>query len=165
MYEGYAEASSYGKPYEFHRTLIVVFRLDGFVFALHQGQQGFHVESVFYLLEDGVGYFLRYVFHPESLFHLAPSPLVVFYLVVDKEAGESFVVDKLLLCQELHVSCNGFLAQFPLLHLVEHFLRAMFGLGAESGELQQGLLLGHGFLGSLGLVVVAVFHTHSSVFI
>ena len=41
----------------------------------------------------------------------------------------------------------------------------IYTFGAESGELQQGLLLGHGFLGSLGLVVVAVFHTHSSVFL
>ena len=52
---------------------------------------------------------------------------------------------------------SGFLAQFPLLHLVEHFLRAMFCLGAESGEFQQGLLLGHGFLRTTWFIIV-IFH-------
>jgi methylase of polypeptide subunit release factors len=42
-----------------------------------------------------------------------------------------------------HVSGDGIFGQFPLLHLVDHLLRAMFGLGAEGGELQERLLLGH----------------------
>ena len=78
-----------------------------------------------------------------NLFHLPASPLVVFYLVVDKEACETFVVDEFLFGQEFHVSGDGIFGQFPLLHLVDHLLRAMFGLGAEGGELQERLLLGH----------------------
>ena len=49
---------------------------------------------------------------------ITENPTFVFYLVVDKEACETFVVDEFLLGQEFHVSGDGIFGQFPLLHLV-----------------------------------------------
>ena len=154
MYDVHAVASSQGKADEFHRTLVVVLRLDALVFAFQEGEEGFHIHVVLDFLEDGVGDFLRDMLHPEGLLHLAASPFVVLYLVVDEESGKALIVDELLLGQEFHVSGDGILGQFPLLHLVEHFLRAMFGLRAEGSELQQSLLFCHRLLGALGLVVI-----------
>ena len=122
--------------------------------TIGEGEEGFHIHVVLDFLEDGVGDILRDMLHPEGLFHLAASPFVVLYLVVDEESGKALIVDELLLGQEFHVSGDGILWEFPLLHLVEHFLRAMFGLCAEGSELQQSLLLCHRLLGALGLVVI-----------
>ena len=123
-----SESTGYGVAGECCFRFVVAVGLGGLAFALQQWPEHTYPVCLVDVVESFLHHSLVQMFQPQSLFYLAPSPLVVFQFVVDKGPGIATVVNISVVDERFHYPFLGVGFDAPTVHFLIHVVGAVLSL-------------------------------------